>query len=150
MVLKSSAKFLNKLPFRGRGLFFLGGAFVGGGGGLAGYSLRQRSLDASRPPLGQQGNDNNNNGSAVTTAPMFGTGKQWTWWFGWRPVELKIVDSVGVLLIDPTPRRHDEAGTCVRSNGRKATAFPLTGTKVTINTDEKQIKLTTGTNSLGD
>ncbi|KAL7530660.1 hypothetical protein ACHAWF_003465 [Thalassiosira exigua] len=141
----------NRLPFRGRLLFFLGGAFVGGGG-LAGASLYLRSEEAARPP-----DDDDRLLRPLSLRPdllsLSGAGKRWTGWGSswkwplphWSPVVLELLE--GILLVSPMEKTKRSAGTsatgAVRSNGRRSVAIPLDGTGFTEDSSTCRIKIET-------
>ena len=126
----------NKLPFRGRLLFFAGGVFVGSGG-FAGLALHGNREDATRPPAASDAERS----LVVSQLPVLsGSVQRWVGgrlWSSWGEAVAEMLPHSGVLLLGASvANASDTAPTTARDSqpisggGATALAIPLRGSVV--------------------
>ena len=134
----------NRLPFRGRLLFFVGGCFVGGGG-FAGYSLHQNREVATRPP----GNSEASQSVATMQPPLSLVServKRWVsgrWWWPiphWADTAAEMLPRSGVLLLDRSKSENEKPLQPISGSSGVATVVSLCGAEIKPRTDRKKPK----------
>ena len=125
----------NRLPFRGRLLFFVGGCLVGGGG-FAGYALSENREEATRPPEA----DSQSIGIMQPPLPLLSESvKRWVpgkWWWPfphWVDAVAEMLPHSAVLLLGRPDSEKGKTSRVLRpisGGGGIATAIPLRGAAI--------------------